>query len=411
MPSSEVFLAEPLVVETRPRDVRRCNAAFFVAVVGGFACGVLLCSQVSVGGNREPAITSAWGAYVQPRNAVYQPMQPVRAGRSFMHRFSMLPLRAEAASATTSSKAQEKLKALWESRSDDFASFPVKALRPITVQGANVPAGATGSLKGGLIRWDDGFFSEDKTRPVTKSIGSQDCVGVGSDYVLEKVVTEKPATDAWPENLGQEVPEADLNKAFSDLSGMAPGDTVAVKRSDGKWTYAVAVGKQGNSRSGTGVGVALTFQVGPKATKTYSFNEWDMVKQLKEPGPDTAWKMSFPKDAGEALTNKLDAETKNPLMSKIGEPCSEMDLIKASSDLSNVVSGDVVATLRSDGTWRYARVLQFIGSNRDAKGIKFGNPAEVTPGMPGVGILLRVDGDGSEKKVLSSEFEKVKAIS
>jgi len=287
MPSSEVFLAEPLVVETRPRDVRRCNAAFFVAVVGGFACGVLLCSQVSVGGNREPAITSAWGAYVQPRNAVYQPMQPVRAGRSFMHRFSMLPLRAEAASATTSSKAQEKLKALWESRSDDFASFPVKALRPITVQGANVPAGATGSLKGGLIRWDDGFFSEDRTRPVTKTPGSMQCVGVGSDYVLEKVVTEK-VVSLFPENLGQEVSEADLKKACSDLTGMAPGDTVAVKRSDGRWTYAVAKERTGSSRSDagkeiTGPGVALTFQVDQKATKTYSFNEWDMVKQLKEP--------------------------------------------------------------------------------------------------------------------------------
>jgi hypothetical protein len=301
---------------------------------------------------------------------------------------------------------------LWERRSDDFASFPVKALRPITVQGANVPAGAKGSLKGGLIRWDDGFFTEDRTQPVTQTKGSQDCVGVGSDYVLEKVVTEKakPAADAWPDNLGQEVPKADLKKAFSDLSGMAPGDTVAVKRSDGKWTYAVAVSKQGNSRSGTGVGLALTFQVAPDAAKTYSFNEWDMVKQLREPGPDTAWKMSFPKDAGEALANKLDEETTNPLMSKIGEPCSEMDLIKCSSDLSNVVSGDVVATLRSDGTWRYARVLQFIGANREASGIKFGNPVQVTPGMPGVGILLRVDADGSEKKVLSSEFEKVKAI-
>merc|ERR1719281_1435224 len=41
------------------------------------------------------------------------------------------------------------------------AQFRVKAIRPITNAGANVPAGTTGTLQSGLIRWDDGYYSED----------------------------------------------------------------------------------------------------------------------------------------------------------------------------------------------------------------------------------------------------------
>merc|ERR1712176_444368 len=96
-----------------------------------------------------------------------------------------------------------------------------------------------------------------------------------------------------------------------------PGDMVAVMRSDGKWTYAMALEKRGVSRSGTGVGVALTFQTSKDSTKQVPYEEWDKVKQLKQPTTDGAWKMSFDKSVGESLTGKMAAEKVNPLMSKI----------------------------------------------------------------------------------------------
>jgi hypothetical protein len=286
--------------------------------------------------------------------------------------------------------------ALKEEKGLTLVPFDAVALRTITANGANVPQGTTGILESNLISWSNGEYTSSNIK-------------LNLDYKLVKKLQETP-NDPKMEKLGQEVSGTDLEKAFADLSGLAPGDLVAVLRSDGRWTYAMALQKQGNSRSKTGVGASLTVQTSEDSTKQYLYEDWDKVKQINQPKPDGAWRMSYPNDIGDSLTGKIAAEAANPLMSKIGEECSQSDLETASADLSNVVSGDVVAALRSDGKWRYARVKEFIGTNRDATGIKFGIPKVVLPEMAGVGMLLRVDSDGSEKKVLSSEFDKVKAI-
>lgn len=62
---------------------------------------------------------------------------------------------------------QEELKKVFEKRQEakiDIASIPIKALRQITAQGADVPADTTGLLEGTLIRWDNGQYSDNLRR-------------------------------------------------------------------------------------------------------------------------------------------------------------------------------------------------------------------------------------------------------
>jgi len=258
-----------------------------------------------------------------------------------------------------------------------------------------VPEGTLGTIESDVVSWDNGDYTIDAARSV--------------DYAILKgeAITASVASD---DKLGEEVSAEDLGKAFSDLTGMGRGDRLAVLRSDGRWTYAQAIKKSGTSRSGTGVGFMLTVRIADGMTKDFPFNDWDKVKQFNEPRADRGWGGWGRKSVEAALATKLAKEAANPLMAKIGEEASEADLSKASADLSNVVTGDVVLSLRSDGKWHYARVKEFIGTTRSASGAKFGNPDVINPGEEGTGMLLRVDQDGSEKKVLSTELEKVKAI-
>lgn len=277
----------------------------------------------------EPA-TSAWrptSAWQQPASARLS-VQPAAVG------LEPLPMETQA----DLKKIVMDREALKEEKGLTLVPFDAVALRTITANGANVPQGTTGILESNLISWSNGEYTSSNIK-------------LNLDYKLVKKLQETP-NDPKMEKLGQEVSGTDLEKAFADLSGLAPGDLVAVLRSDGRWTYAMALQKQGNSRSKTGVGASLTVQTSEDSTKQYLYEDWDKVKQINQPKPDGAWRMSYPNDIGDSLTGKIAAEAANPLMSKIGEECSQSDLQTASADLSNVVSGDVVAALRSDGKWR-----------------------------------------------------------
>jgi hypothetical protein len=277
------------------------------------------------------------------------------------------------------SKTQQDLqKMVAKSAGDEAATtFPVKAIRAFAANGANVPEGTLGTLKDeydfmsrkalSVISWDNGVYTADAKRYV--------------DYqVVKREAAEK---EPWQklERLGQEVAAEDLAKSFADISGMNAGDLVAIMRSDGKWTYAQAIDKIGVSRSGTGEGIMLTFKTAPGERKEFKHSEWDKIKQLRPPTSERGW--------GRLVLN--------PLVEKIGDECSTEDLAKASTDMAGIVKGDVVVDLRSDGRWTYALVKDVIGYSRSTGS--------------GTGLLLRVDQDGSEKKVISSEFgEKVKSI-
>jgi hypothetical protein len=366
---------------------------------------MLLCSHVS---GRELAFISAW-AYPQPANAMKLPVSQ-RGGAGF---FMRPVLRAE----VTVKTGQAFLKKEWEKREGQSATYRVKAIKPIEAQGAKVLEGAFGSLTAGIIKWDDGALSEDINN--VKQPGMpyrdraqlvKDCIARSTDYILaQNILPEKVVGE---EEIWGEASEADVNAAFSDLSGLGPGDALVVRRSDGTWAYAKAIDKYGTSRSKTGAGIALKVKVGPETTKVYAYEDWDQVKQLNPPKPDGAWAMSYPKDLKESLTGKMTDARRNALLSKIGQECAEEDLTGAQGDMSSVRSGDMVAVLRSDGKWTYARVKQFIGAARDTKdvGLKFGAPDKVSSDQAGVGVLLRVDFDGSEKKVMSDDFDKVKPI-
>jgi hypothetical protein len=62
--------------------------------------------------------------------------------------------------------SQEELKKVYEERqkAEILANIPVKALRQINEQGANVPADTMGMLEGTLIRWDNGAYSDNLRR-------------------------------------------------------------------------------------------------------------------------------------------------------------------------------------------------------------------------------------------------------
>lgn len=79
--------------------------------------------------------------------------------------------------------------------------------------------------------------------------------------------------------------------------------------------------------------------------REYNESEWDQVKNLN---PD--------KKAGDSGGPflRLKERTSRP----IGEVCSDEDLAQATSDLSGLGEGDVAAVLRSDGKWRYAKLMQ-----------------------------------------------------
>jgi hypothetical protein len=265
-------------------------------------------------------------------------------------------------------KEQNRLK---EKGNSVGAVFPVKAIKTCVANGANVPEGTLGTLEGTIITWDNGEYTVDAKRFVDYEILKKDEV--------EAIMREGDWDD---ERFGQEVTAEDLGKAFADLSGMDVGDLVAVQRSDGRWTYALAMSKAGSTRGYLGTGLMLNFRTANGERKQYPFNEWNKVKQLRKPQPKRGWG-NF---GG------------NPLLAKVGEACSTEDFEKASADLSRVCKGDVVADLRSDGRWTYAMVQDIIGSTRT--------------GQVGTGLLLRVDQSGSEKKVLDTEAAgNVKALS
>jgi len=84
--------------------------------------------------------------------------------------------------------------------------------------------------------------------------------------------------------------------------------------------------------------------------RQYKQSEWDQVLNLnpgKQPGAD-AW-------------GSIGLRTKEMMTRPVGGICSEGDLNGASSDLKGLEVGDIAAVLRSDGTWRYAKLKQIDG--------------------------------------------------
>lgn len=73
--------------------------------------------------------------------------------------------------------------------------------------------------------------------------------------------------------------------------------------------------------------------------RPYARNEWGKVKDLN-PGV-TGFQKGF----------------KN-MMRQLGKECSAEDLQQASADLSGLSQNDVAAVQRSDGTWRYAKLIE-----------------------------------------------------
>jgi hypothetical protein len=201
------FLGEPLVGKSVPSWAQlggKANLLLLLSFLTGFGCVVLLRSQVGgkPGAHLELAVTSA-GQSMKMR----QPTMPVVRAWQPMLRHSLQPLRAEAgepaveAGGSTVAVAEAPLNSLQEKlkkvsvrreKTSQGARFPVKALRRITAQGADVPVGTSGTIEAGLIRWDDGSFSEDQTvqclagyRPREEL--QEQCVGLGQDYMLVKI--------------------------------------------------------------------------------------------------------------------------------------------------------------------------------------------------------------------------------
>lgn len=382
-PSTSLSCAEPLLREAVPRQGQP-NAKVFVlaGTLAALTCMVLL---GQVGENEEhrmifePEITASvrQGSVLQPpRVARAWQRTPLAIGS----RQYLQPVRALTAAAT-----QEDLKKKYKEQKENIpTNFDVKALRSISKNGANVPEGTRGILESDVILWENEEYT-------AASVTSR-----GLDYEIAK--RPEPPPD-MSEMLGKDCTDADMKRASADLSGLQGGDMVLVLRPDGRWTYAIAVGRSGFSRSQTGVGFSMKLRVEPRATEMLPYREWDKIKQLKQPDPGKGIMGSILKDNRVALSSKLAAS--NPLQFKIGQEVSEEELQKASPDLSSVLEDDIVAVLRSSGKWTYARLARQIGAGGDSE----------DPFAPGKAWLLRVDRKGSEKKVLSSELaETVKNI-
>merc|ERR1712232_682594 len=81
--------------------------------------------------------------------------------------------------------------------------------------------------------------------------------------------------------VGQKCSGRDLKRATSDLSGMAPGEVAAIKRSDGSWCYAMLLQRTQNDNK-----TSLKFVVDKElSTKEFPVAWWDQVKAL---GPGKA---------------------------------------------------------------------------------------------------------------------------
>lgn len=396
--------AEPLLQEPVSR-LARSNAKLFVRTfMLATLSSVVLWGQL--GGKEEHPVMSEPAAMASVRQrSVPQPMPLARPWQrtplTTWSRKYLQPVRALGVASTQEDLNEQflKQKALQE-KLGSLAKFDVKALRAISQNGANVPEGTRGFLESELLIWENEQFT---TTAACKR---------GVDYQIAKrtdAEAEAPPgiTATLTAMLGKEVSDADMQKASTDLSGMQEGDLVIVQGSDSRWTYAMAVERSGISRSKTGVGLSLKLEVKKGVTKNIPYGEWDQIKQLEKPNPEAGIMERFRgnrratiQDSAEAPSSKWAALAANPLRLKIGDECSEEELAKASADLSSVLTGDVVAVLRSSGKWTYASFVESIGDG-------FGQEQFA----PGTGWLLRVDKEGSKKKVLSSQLaDTVKAI-
>jgi len=174
------------------------------------------------------------------------------------------------------------------------------------------------------------------------------------------------AVDSRSEDIGKEVPAEELQKAYSDLSGLSARDVVAVQRSDGKWTYARVLKKSGVSFSKTGKGSALVMKVDQEgSTKLVDYADWDKVKQFNEPNPDWGVLSWLPP----AAPSSPEPEESQPVEeTKLGKEVPEEELQKAFADLAGLRRGDLVAAQQANGKWEYAEVVRMTGSSATGTG-------------------------------------------
>jgi hypothetical protein len=272
-----------------------------------------------------------------------------------------------------SGNSQEDLRKMWTDREDNglaMARYPVMAVRLIKADGAEVPQGSVGTLEGGLIRWEDGLYTASAV--------------VGRDFQIDK--RTGPPPDPLLKEMGKEVSKEALQKAFSDLSGLSPGDMAAVHRADGKWIYAQLVGARGSTRTGT-KGISWSFGVGAgkkqMTIQPQSKEELEKVKQFKEP------------KIGNILPGGL--RSYSLLEDKLGEEVPEDVLQKASSDLSGMCEYDV-AIVEANGKWRYAQVIERRGSDQ-----RSGTGA-------GTSLTFVMDQDGARRAFGRSDWDSIKQL-
>lgn len=121
--------------------------------------------------------------------------------------------------------------------------------------------------------------------------------------------------------VGERCSKDDLQQASADLSGVIPGDVLATLHSDGSWRYSRMLDQN----------VKLKCEVDEEGSTKEFTSTLDQLKFVQ------------------ALGQQLQV---------VGERCSKEELEHASSDLSSVSVGDVVAIMRSDGSWRRAKLLE-----------------------------------------------------
>lgn len=135
---------------------------------------------------------------------------------------------------------------------------------------------------------------------------------------------EEAAPVSGKRALGAEASQGDLEQASAeDLTSLSPGDLAAILRSDETWRYARLLERR----------AFLDFQV----------DEEGSTKEL----PITTEEVK-----------KVEVSDGEKRM--LGEPVSEKDLKEGNSDLKGLAPDDLVAVLRSDGVWKYGKLVELV---------------------------------------------------